>query len=168
MFQENRLLPWLNVLDNVGIPLEKEMGKEQSRERARRFLSLVSLGEKERAFPGELSGGQARRVSMARAFAWPAPALFLDEPFQSLDVPLRLAMMDVCLSLQKENALKRLLVAVVHDPREALYMGGRIIILGRVGEGIVYDRKVDLATEDRAYGSAAMGKMEKELIDALR
>ena len=165
MFQEPRLLPWLTVLDNISIPMEKEMGKEESRVRARHFLSQVSLEEKEGAFPGELSGGQAQRVSMARAFAWPASALFMDEPFQALDVPLRLHMMDLCLSLQeKEN---RLLIAVTHDPREALYMGSRVIILGKAGEGIVYDRSVDLEPEDRTYGSAAMGEMEREMVQWL-
>ena len=165
IFQESRLLPWLTVLQNVSLPLEKIFGREEGRERARRFLSLVFLEDKQAAYPKELSGGQAQRVSMARAFAWPAPAIFMDEPFQSLDVPLRINLMDLCLSLL--SAEKRLFIAVTHDPREAVYLGGRIIILGRPGEGIVFDRVVDLPPEDRAYGSAAAGKLEKEMIGVL-
>ena len=174
IFQEPRLLPWLTVLENVGLPLEKEMGKADARDRAQSFLSMVYLEEKLNAYPAELSGGQAQRVSMARAFAWPAPLLFMDEPFQSLDVPLRLGLMDLCLSMLKKgnspenNAIcnNRLLVAVSHDPREAIYMAGRIIILG---EGqIVFDRNIELCSEDRAYGSAPAGKLEKELIGILQ
>ena len=174
MFQEPRLLPWLTVLENVSLPLEKEMGRQAARRRAAHYLSLVFLEEKENAYPNELSGGQAQRVSMARAFAWPAPALLMDEPFQSLDIPLRLSLMDLCLSLlekedysEKDFSQKdRLLVAVSHDPREAVYMAGRIIVLGETG--IAFDRNVELCREDRAYGSAAARELEKELIAVLQ
>jgi len=163
MFQEPRLLPWLTVLENVSLPLLKIFGKEEAVERAMRFLSLVSLEGLDTAYPTELSGGQAQRVSMARAFAWPAAALFMDEPFQSLDIPLRISLMGTCLSLLE----KRLLIAVTHDPREALYMGGRIVILGKAGEGIVFDRVVDGFPGERAYGSAATVELEREIIHVL-
>ncbi|MDR1802615.1 MAG: ATP-binding cassette domain-containing protein, partial [Treponema sp.] len=107
MFQEPRLLPWLTVLENVSLPLHKLFGKEEATERARRFLSLVSLEGKDAAYPSELSGGQAQRVSMARAFAWPATALFMDEPFQSLDIPLRINLMENCLSLLERDNLSK-------------------------------------------------------------
>ena len=171
MFQEPRLLPWLTVLENVSLPLEDEMGREEARRRARYFLSLVSLEEKESAYPSELSGGQAQRVSMARAFAWPTPGLLMDEPFQSLDIPLRISLMDLTLSLlekdvqAKEHSQKsRFLIEVSHDPREAVYLGGRIIVLGKQGRGIVFDRK--LGSQERVYGAAV--DLERELIDALR
>ena len=183
MFQESRLLPWLRVLENVSLPLEKDFGKDEARLRARHFLSLVSLADKEAAFPMELSGGQAQRVSMARAFAWNAPALFMDEPFQSLDISLRISLMDLCLYLMSSDcksadlqsidvsstdvssAEKRLLIAVTHDPREALYLGGRIIVLGKAGEGIVYDRVIDIPAGERIYGSS--GALERELTRVL-
>jgi len=166
VFQESRLLPWLNVLDNISLPLEKHFGRAEAQKRARCFLSLVSLAEKEEAWPDELSGGQAQRVSMARAFAWPAPALFMDEPFQSLDIPLRINLMDLTLTLL-EKEKPRLLIAVTHDPREAIYLGGRIIILGKSGGGIVFDKNVELSASDRSYGSAAAGELEREMIGVL-
>lgn len=172
MFQEPRLLPWLTVLENIRIPLEKDIGVEEAASRASHFLSLVSLSDKNKKYPRELSGGEAQRVSMARAFAWKAPLLLMDEPFQSLDIPLRLSLMDLTMSLlervdysQNDHSNKnRFLVAVTHDPREAIYMAGRIIVLGKSGEGIVFDRAVDLSAADRAYGSAAAVKLEKEII----
>jgi|GEM_PF-591722 len=162
MFQEPRLLPWLTILQNISIPLEKDFGKEGALARAKYFLSLVSLEEKATAYPSELSGGQAQRVSMARSFAWPASALFMDEPFQSLDIPLKINMMDLTLSLLAKE--KRLLVVVTHNPSEAVYLGGRIMILGQPGKGIVFDRNIDLSLEERAFGSAAAGELEKEMI----
>jgi len=183
MFQESRLLPWLTVLENISLPLTKIFGREEGRVRARQFLSLVSLADREETYPGQLSGGQAQRVSMARAFAWPAPALFMDEPFQSLDVPLRISLMENCLSLlekenfiekekffKKENFLekKRLVIAVSHDPREAIFLGARVVILGQAGEGVVYDRNLQLSAEDRAYGSSAARELEREMVEVLR
>ncbi|MCL2601777.1 MAG: ATP-binding cassette domain-containing protein [Treponema sp.] len=169
MFQESRLLPWLTVEQNIALPLEKEFGKKAACERARHFLSLVFLDEKAAAYPQQLSGGQAQRVSMARAFAWRSAALFMDEPFQSLDIPLRINLMDMCLSLnERENRSKnRLLVAVTHDPREAIYMGGRIIILGAPGHGIIFDRTIDLSAEERAFGSPTAAALEREMLTHL-
>jgi ABC-type nitrate/sulfonate/bicarbonate transport system ATPase subunit len=165
MFQEPRLLPWLGVLENISIPLEKAFGKEKAKARARDFLSLVSLEEKEKAFPAELSGGQAQRISMARAFAWSAPVLLMDEPFQSLDIPLRKSLMDLTLSLLEKE--KRFLVMATHDPREAVYLGGRVIVLGRPGEGIVFDRVVDNRGGKRNYGSSGGAGLESEIINSL-
>jgi len=166
VFQEPRLLPWLTVLENVRLPLERDFGMEDARKKAMDFLSLVSLQNKENALPGELSGGEAQRVSMARAFAWPAPLLLMDEPFQSLDLPLRMSLMDLALSLLKKE--KHFLVAVTHDPGEAVYLGGRIIVLGKAGAGIVFDKTVNLPINDRAYGSLASRELEKEIFAALK
>lgn len=169
IFQEPRLLPWLTVLDNITLPLEKVFGGEKARERALDFLSLVSLDDKAASYPAELSGGEAQRVSLARAFAWPSPALFMDEPFQSLDIPLRISLMNQSLSLLEKE--KRFLAAVTHDPREAVYLGGRIIVLGKAGRGIVFDRNIDTALRGRGYLSAsndpAAAGLEADLIKAL-
>ena len=165
IFQETRLLPWLTVLENVRLPLEKDFGREEADERARYFLSLFSLAGKECARPGELSGGEAQRVSMARAFAWPSELLLMDEPFQSMDIPLRINLMAFSLSLLEKE--KRHLIAVTHDPREAVFLGGRIIILGKPGQGIVFDKNVELSQEERAWGSSAARGLEREMIGAL-
>jgi NitT/TauT family transport system ATP-binding protein len=165
VFQEPRLLPWLSVLENVGLPLTEALGKGPAEDRARYFLGRVSLGDRASAYPDELSGGQRQRASVARAFAYPAPALFLDEPFQSLDIPLRLELMDMALALLAEEP--RLVVAVTHDPREAVYLGRRIIVLGKAPGGVVFDEALDLSPEDRAYASPAHSRLEERLLAAL-
>ncbi|GHV26471.1 hypothetical protein AGMMS4952_06610 [Spirochaetia bacterium] len=129
VFQESRLLPWYTVLENVSLPIERtkirgNLGKAAAsgfsppdfspKDRAMHFLRMVSLEDKAGAYPAELSGGQAQRASFARAFAFPAPIILMDEPFQSLDIPLRVQLMDMVLSLLAlEN---RLAVVVSHDP----------------------------------------------------
>ncbi|MDR2071524.1 MAG: ATP-binding cassette domain-containing protein [Treponema sp.] len=165
VFQEPRLLPWMKALDNVILPIKRRMGKAGAEDRGMRFLDLVSLGDKAGSFPEELSGGEKQRVSIARAFAYPAQVVFMDEPFQSLDIPLRLELMDMIAALlEKEN---RLLIAVTHDPREAVYLGKRVIVLGKPPLGIAFDEKVNLTGTERAYGAEAQGRLETRLLAAL-
>jgi NitT/TauT family transport system ATP-binding protein len=165
IFQEPRLLPWYTVLKNVMIPIEGLLGKAEAENRARYFLKMVFLEDKTGAYPDELSGGERQRVSMARAFAYPGPLILLDEPFQSLDIPLRLELMDILLELiQKEE---RRAIAVTHDPREAVYLGERILVLARSPGGIILDKKITLSRAERAYGSPAHGKLQRILLKTL-
>jgi NitT/TauT family transport system ATP-binding protein len=168
-FQEPRLLPWKTVLENVSLPLMQRIGKQAAVERALRFLRLVSMDSMADALPRALSGGQRQRVNLARAFACPADILLLDEPFQSLDIPLRLELMELARSLP-ENAGEppaRLTVAVTHDPREAVYLGKRIIVLGKMSQGIIHDGPVNLGEADRAYGSQAQLELERKYLKLL-
>ena len=137
VFQEPRLLPWLRVIENLTLPLKDKFAGHEALARARRFLKLVSLEEKEDSFPNQLSGGERQRAAIARAFAYPSRLLLMDEPFQSLDIPLRLELMEMTLSLLQEDP--RLVVMVTHDPREALYLGSRIIVFGEKPKGVIYD-----------------------------
>jgi NitT/TauT family transport system ATP-binding protein len=165
VFQESRLLPWLTVLENVGLPIERVLGRAAARDRALEFLRRVSLEDKAGAYPPELSGGQAQRASFARAFAHPAPIILMDEPFQALDIPLRIQLMETTRSLlEQEN---RLAVLVTHDPREAIFLGRRVLILGSHGQGIVYEIAVDLSRRDRSYGSPAQARLEAQLLAVL-
>ena len=165
VFQEPRFLPWYTVLENVMLPIEKKYGKNKSRETAMHYLELVSLEKEARSYPEKLSGGQRQRASIARAFAYPSQLLLMDEPFQSMDIPLRIELMELCLSLLERE--KRLTLAVTHDPREAVFMGSRIIVMGQNPRGIIYDEKISLEKTDRGYGAAAAGELEELLIEKL-
>jgi NitT/TauT family transport system ATP-binding protein len=167
VFQESRLLPWFTALENIMLPLKGLMPRGEAADRARRFLKLVALDDRAAAYPGELSGGQRRRVSIARGFAFPAPALFMDEPYQSLDIPLRIELMDLTLSLIRQEPGRRV-VLVTHDPREAVYMGERILILGKPPRGIVFDEPIRLSRQERAFGAPEHGILEARLLAALR
>ena len=165
LFQEPRLLPWRTVAQNVEIPLASLFSKAEAKERAERFLEQVGLSGKGRAYPDQLSGGQRQRAAMARAFAYPSPLILLDEPFQSLDLPLRLQLMDLfknLLSLEPRAG-----IMVTHDPREAIYLADRVAVIAGKPVRVVLDERVVLSAEERAYSSSAAADLEARLFAAL-
>ncbi|MHC6202632.1 ABC transporter ATP-binding protein [Breznakiellaceae bacterium SP9] len=159
VFQEDRLLPWFTLLENVSFPAINVLGRKAALERALYYLERTGLYVRAGSYPSELSGGERQRVSLARGFAYPAPILLMDEPFQSLDIPLRYELMDLTLSLLGTE--KRLVVEVTHDPREAIYQGQHIIVLGAQGQGIVYNKSGTELSTTQAH------ELELELLRAL-
>ena len=165
IFQEPRLFPSRTLLQNVAIPIEKTFGRPGALERAGRFLSLVGLGGREGAYPDELSGGQRQRAALARAFAYPAPLILMDEPFQSLDLPLRIQLMDLISELLATEP--RTALFVTHDPREAIYAADRVIALRGKPVEVALDERIGLARKDREYASSAGAVLEARLFAAL-
>ena len=107
-FQEDRLLPWKTVLENVSLVCADE-------ERARFWLAQVGLSGEENSYPASLSGGMKRRASLARALAYDADILLMDEPFRALDEQTHAQM----LALVRRAAEGRLLLLVTHDETDA-------------------------------------------------
>jgi NitT/TauT family transport system ATP-binding protein len=156
VFQEPRLLPHLSVRENITLPSRKHLPVEELRHKAARLLALTGLENEADRYPDALSGGQKQRVSIVRAFCYPAPLLLMDEPFQSLDLPLRLSLLETLKNLLAvEN---RFVAAVTHDPREAVILAKRILVLGKNGR-IVFD-----TINDSNRDSAAL---EREIIHHL-
>jgi len=118
LFQEDRLLPWLTILDNL------TKVTNCSRETAIQLLSTVELDAEANALPDELSGGMRRRVALARALAYPAKLLVFDEPFKGLDDALKQRLYPIIRSASKEKPL----VFVTHDPTEAAALADQILI----------------------------------------
>ena len=133
VFQEPRLMPWLTVRQNV------ELGQRFRRNRwsaagpgaltADRLLDVLGLGDLAAARPSELSGGQAQRVSVARAMITRPRILLLDEPFAALDPVTRASLQRWLLEVRRELELSA--IVVTHDIDEALSLGDRIALLSR-------------------------------------
>jgi len=149
----------------VEIPIARRYGKKEARERALRFLRLVGLEDKARAYPDTLSGGQRQRAAMARAFAFPSPVILMDEPFQALDLPLRLQLMDLFSDILKVEP--RAAIVVTHDPREAIYLADRVTVLSGKPARATLDEALSLSRADRAYSSSAAAELEARLFAAL-
>ncbi|PDT04311.1 sulfonate ABC transporter ATP-binding protein [Rhizobium chutanense] len=130
IFQEPRLLPWLDVLDNVAFGLEtRGLSREQARGRARHYVKLVGLQQFETAYPRQLSGGMAQRVGIARALAVQPEILLLDEPLGALDAMTKIGMQQELARIWRDEDVTTILVT--HDLEEAIYLADRILILPR-------------------------------------
>lgn len=130
MMQEDLLLPWRSVLDNITLAAEigpTGIPKNELQASALQLLHEVGMDGCEKMNPNQLSGGMRQRVALARALMQKRPLLFLDEPFGSLDVSLREQLYGLLRDVQKRRYLTLLLVT--HDFRDALSLADRILLL---------------------------------------
>ena len=131
MFQDARLLPWRNVLDNVKIGISGVSAKEQE-QKAIEALKLVGLQDRAGEWPSVLSGGQRQRVALARALAGEPQLLLFDEPLGALDALTRIEMQRLIERLWNRRAFTAVLVT--HDVSEAVALADRVILIedGRI------------------------------------
>jgi NitT/TauT family transport system ATP-binding protein len=128
MPQSDLLLPWRDALGNAGLALEcAGYNRPDARRKAQPLFERFGLGEFERAYPRELSGGMRQRVAFLRTLLAGRPALLLDEPFGALDSITRASMQEwLAEALEAE---RRTLVLVTHDVEEALYLADRVAVM---------------------------------------
>jgi len=127
--QETGLFPHFTIEKNIGlVPAIEGWSQEKIRDRVSELLTLVGLEPKVGSrYPRELSGGQRQRVGVARALAADPPTLLMDEPFGALDAITRDELQKEFSKLQQR--LRKTVVFVTHDLREALRLGTRIALL---------------------------------------
>ncbi|WP_405923133.1 ABC transporter ATP-binding protein [Streptomyces sp. NBC_00035] len=169
MTQSDTLMPWRDVRRNIEMPLEiKGVEAKARRERATDLIERVGLTGFERHYPRELSGGMRRRASLARMLAGDPEVLLLDEPFGALDAQLRSVLQAELLRLWQGSG--QTVVFVTHDIEEALLLGDRIVVLGRVGR-VVLDKAIDLPRPrdaDELRVDSRFVSLHKEMTAALR
>ena len=112
VFQSFHLVPSLNALENVMLPLELA-GNDDARRKAAEILDTVGLAERRTHYPAQLSGGEKQRVAIARAFATEPAVLFADEPTGNLDSRTGGHIMDLMFELNRSSATT--IVLVTHD-----------------------------------------------------
>ena len=128
VFQTKSLYPWRTVERNVAFGLELlPLDKAERRRRVERHLAEVGLTGFEHALPRQLSGGQQQRVAIARALACEPDVLLLDESFGALDVQTKEDMQVLIRRVWRDTGTTVLMVT--HDVEEAVFLGGRVIVL---------------------------------------
>lgn len=161
-FQEPRLFPWRDVCTNVAFGLTRSrLPKSEAVPRAERALAAVGLGDRAGAWPLTLSGGQAQRVSLARALVAEPELLLLDEPFGALDALTRLSMRKLLLDLWRQHHCGVLLVT--HDVDEAVGLADRVLVL----EGGEVVHTLDINDPRRLPGDPGAAADRAELLDKL-
>jgi len=130
VFQEPRLLAWADVRENVavGLPDDVDADGADARERVEELIETVGLDGFAGSAPGELSGGMAQRVSLARGLAYRPEVLLLDEPFSALDQLTKYEQQDNLLEVWAERGTT--IALVTHDVEEAAYLADRVVVLG--------------------------------------
>jgi NitT/TauT family transport system ATP-binding protein len=139
VFQAAALYPWRTIEKNIALPLEiMGYSKSEQKERIARTLALVNLTSFEKKFPWQLSGGMQQRASIARALAFDADLLLMDEPFGALDEIVRDHLNEQLLELWERT--NKTICFVTHSIPEAVYLSTKIVVMsprpGRVTDVI--------------------------------
>lgn len=148
VFQQYSSLPWLSVLDNVGLGLKfKGMSKAERDEKAMEIIAMVGLAGHEHKYAQypTLSGGQLQRVAIARSLLANPDVLLMDEPFGALDINTRIQMQDMLLDIW--NKFHSTIVFVTHDIAEAVYLADDIYIMKSAPSRFVEHINIDLPLE---------------------
>ena len=128
VFQAPGLYPWRSIGKNIKLPLEIiGLSKHEQSERVKRVLKLVDLQDFENKFPWQLSGGMQQRASIARALAFDADILLMDEPFGALDEIVRDHLNEQLLDLWKTTG--KTICFVTHSIPEAVYLSTKIVVM---------------------------------------
>lgn len=164
VFQDDVLLPWQNVLENVAFGLKLAGVARRVRENsARELLSLVGLAGFEARQIWQLSGGQKQRVGIARALAAKPRVLLLDEPFGALDAFTREQMQELLLNVWLQTRTPIFLIT--HDIEEAVFLATELVLLSP-NPGRIIDRlTLDFSRRYAAGESARALKSCREFIE---
>ena len=140
VFQSYNLLPGLNAVENVAMPLMfRGVPREEREARARAMLRRVGLGKRLNHYPSQMSGGQQQRVGIARAFVTRPQVVFADEPTGNLDSKTKVDIMDMIRDFARENG--QTIVLVTHDEHMAAYADRIVTLLdGRIVHDTEQDR----------------------------
>ena len=141
--QDDNLLPWRRLEDNVLLPLRAQNKLDAgARERVATLLGACGLGGFERFYPHELSGGMRKRASLVRTLAYDPPVILMDEPFGALDALTRVQLQRDLLGLW--SLKQKTILFVTHDITEAIALGDRVLVLSRAPARVCAEYRVTL------------------------
>ncbi len=169
VFQGYALFPWRTVIENVEIGLEiRQIKRDERREQAAHYLSLVGLDEYNNHYPHQLSGGMRQRVAIARALAYGPEVLLMDEPFGALDAQTRESLQSELLGIWEKSA--KTVVFITHSIDEAIFLSDRVAVMtrgpGRVKE--VIDITLPRPRDDAVRNSLAFVQLRQRAWELLK
>lgn len=135
VFQEPRLMPWLTVKQNMAFPIVKGRDKNNIDETVNKYLNMLGLEKFKDAYPSQISGGMAQRVSLGRTLCYDPDIILMDEPLGALDAFNRRKLQNEFINIFKKY--KKTIVFVTHDVEEAIYLGENVVIMD---QGAVVER----------------------------
>jgi putative hydroxymethylpyrimidine transport system ATP-binding protein len=174
MAQQDLLMPWLSVLDNVMLstqfgaaPSPTEQGHSQTEQthlqldKAHSLLQKVGLADKSNHLPQQLSGGMRQRVALARTLMQDKPIVLMDEPFSALDAVTRYRLQNLAYQLLQDKTV----VLITHDPQEAIRLANRLYIMqGR--PAFAESLAVPISVTPRSF-DAECAELQQTIMDRL-
>ena len=166
IFQELGLFPWLTVGQNVEFGMRmKGVSRAERQAKVREYLRLVHLQQFKDSYTHQLSGGMRQRVALARALATEPDVLLMDEPFAALDAQTRDLLHDELERIWAETG--KTVIFVTHNVREAVRLGGRVVLLTFRPGRLKREYKIDLA-RPRHLEDVHVAGTAREILDDLR
>lgn len=166
IFQKDRLIPSISVYKNLDLVLKNKIAdKRERRVLIENMLAKLEILSEIDKFPGQLSGGQAQRVSMARAFLYPSGLLLMDEPFRALDAGLKIRLLREFGALLADSP--RTVVFVTHDIEECLLAADAYFVLEGAPASIALHGVIDVPRGERKPSDAALASVRGALLKTL-
>lgn len=165
LFQEDRLLKWLDVYKNIELVLKEVLPRHTVKQKINEYLDKLGLAEYKHYYPSKLSGGMRQRVSAIRAFLYPSNLLLMDEAFKSLDVKIKLKLMRTVIDLWNTNP--KTILFVTHDVREALAISHYIHIFSDLPAEIVKEYAITESVNKRDINSNEYLNLESDIYKIL-
>lgn len=166
IFQNDRFVKTISVEKNLDFVLKNAISDKTARKNAIYDMAkLLEISDVLKRLPTEISGGQAQRVQMARAFLYPSEVMLLDEPFKGLDVSLKTRLIKKFLELWGRDG--RTVVLVTHDVYDALLMGDKVFVLSGSPADIVYETELTVEKSERNLTDAVVTKYRDEIVNKI-
>lgn len=160
VFQEDRLVPFMSVYENLDFTLQKSVNKAERKEKILAMIESVGLEDKINSIPDELSGGQKKRVSLARAFLSDSNLILMDEPLNSLDLGLKIKIAQLIETLTEKY--NKTVIFVTHDIDETLTIADDIVVIGK--GGIIYSHEFISSAKGRNTLSDECNAVKSKLL----
>lgn len=166
IFQKDRLIPSISIYKNLDLILRSVYkNKKERAERIEKMLALLEITEQAEKLPTEISGGQAQRVAMARAFLYPSEVLLMDEPFKALDTALKSRLISALIDLNEKSP--RTIIFVTHAVDECLLSADNWCVLGGSPASVVEKGEIPEDKRSRKLSDEGLAEVRKNLLSAL-
>lgn len=166
IFQKDRLIPSISVYKNLDLILKGVVKDKAERKRMIEQTAVdLEISDVLKSLPSEISGGQAQRVSMARAFLYPSDVMLLDEPFKALDTALKTRLIKQFAALQEKK--NKTVVFVTHAIDESLLLADDYFVFDDAPVKIVLQGKINSKKSERKLTDKALEETRNSLLQAI-
>ena len=166
IFQKDRLISSISVYKNLDLVIKNIFkDKAERKKRIEEMLRILEIEDCRDKHPAEISGGQAQRVAMARAFLYPSDVLLMDEPFKALDTALRHRLFEWLFRLDEISP--KTIIMVTHAIDECLLSADKFMVLGGKPAKVILEGGIDTNKKERRLTDENLVAVRNKLLEAI-